>query len=127
MDLSELEFDTTVWELTRQGRTAPLIAYIGSDKPLRPRDREYLADYLEGKVKRKRGRPPGGTESWQIRFVAGLVRAFKAEWRKRGERYPIHKAVDHVLAAYPFIDREKLENHLRRSQRKSRKNNSNLC
>ena len=122
MDLSELEFDGTLWEWIHKGRTAPLIAYVRSDKPLRPRDREYLADYLKGKVKRKRGRPLGGMESRQIRFVAGLVRAVKAEWRERGESYGIHnKAVDHALAAYPVIDREKLENHLRRSQRKSRK------
>jgi hypothetical protein len=124
MDLSELEFDGTLWELNHKGRKAPLIAYLRSDKPLRPRDRDYLAEYVEGKVKRKRGRPLGGMESQGIRFLAGLVRAVKAEWRARGERYRIHdKAVDHVLAAYPVgpIFREKLENHLRRSQRKSRK------
>lgn len=124
MDLSELEFVSALWEWIHERRKAPLIAYIRSDKPLRPRDREYLADYLDGKVKRKRGRPPGGTESRQIRFLAGLVRAVKADWRKRGQRYRIHnKAVDHVLAAYPVgpIFREKLENYLRRSQVKSRK------
>jgi hypothetical protein len=122
MDLSKLEFVGALWEWIHKGRKAPLIAYIRSDKPLHPRDREYLADYLDGKVKRKRGRPLGGTESREIRFLAGLVRAIKAEWRARGERYRIHnKAVDYVLAAYPVIDREKLENHLHRSQRKSRK------
>jgi hypothetical protein len=124
MDLSELEFAGTLWELIHKGRTAPLIAYVRSDKTLRPRDREHLADYLEGKDKRKRGRPLGGMESRQIRFLAGAVRAVKAELRERGERYRIHsKAIDHVLAAYPDgpIGRETLENHLRRSQRKSRK------
>ena len=122
MDLSELEFDGTLWEWIHEGRRAPLIAYVRSDKPLRPRDREHLADYLEGKVKRKRGRPPGGMESREIRFLAGAVRAVKAELRERGERYRIHNtAIDRVLATYPVIDREKLENHLRRSQQKSRK------
>jgi hypothetical protein len=124
MDLCELEFAGTLWELIHKGQKAPLTAYLRSNKPLRPRDREHLADYLEGRVKRKRGRPLGGIESRQIRFLAGLVRAAKAELRERGERYGIHnKAVDRVLAAYPNspIDREKLENHLRRSQRKSRK------
>ena len=124
MNLCELEFDGTLWELIHKGREAPLIAYVRSDKPLRPRDREHLADYLEGKDKRKRGRPLGGMESRQIRFLAGAVRAVKAELRERGERYRIHsKAIDHVLAAYPDgpIGRETLENHLRRSQRNSRK------
>ena len=122
MNLCELEFDGTLWELIHKGRKAPLIAYIRSDKPLRPCDRGHLADYLEGKGKRKRGRPLGGMESRQIRFLAGAVRAVKAELRERGERYRIHsKAIDHVVAAYPVIDREKLENHLRRSQQKYRK------
>ena len=108
MDLSELEFDGTLWEWIHKGHKAPLIAYVRSDKPLRPRDREYLADYLDGKVKRKRGRPLGGMESQQIRFLAGLVRAVKAKLRERGERYRIHnKAVDHVLAAYPVPDRSR--------------------
>jgi len=123
MDLSELEFEGTLWEFIYKGRKEPLIAFLRSDKPLRPSDRAHLADCLEGKVKRKRGRPSGGVASRQIRFLAGRVRALKAEWRAQGERYRIHdKAVDTVLEAYPgLVDRETLENHLRRSQRKSRK------
>lgn len=124
MDLSELDFDTAMWEFTNKGRRTPLIAYLHSDKPLHPGDRKYLADYLEGKVKRPRGRPRGGSAAQQIRFLAGLVRAVKAELREQGEFYRIHnKAVDRVLTAYPVgpVDREKLENHLRRSQRKPRK------
>ena len=127
MDLSELEFAGTLWELINKGRKAALIVYLRSDKPLRPRDREYLADYLEGKVKRKRGRPRGGVESQKIRFLAGQVRAVKARLREQGEPYRIHnKAVDLVLDVYsvagePPVDREKLENYLRRSHRKPRK------
>jgi hypothetical protein len=127
MDLSELEFAGTIWELINRGRVAPLIAYIRSDKALRPEDRGYLADYLEGKLKRKRGRPIGGLESQKIKFLAGLVRAAKAQLRERGERYRIHnKTIDLVLDVYsvsgkPPVDREKLENYLRRSQRKPRK------
>jgi hypothetical protein len=36
MDLSALEFAGTIWELINRGRIAPLIAYIRSDKALRP-------------------------------------------------------------------------------------------
>jgi hypothetical protein len=63
----------------------------------------------------------------KIRFLAGLVRAAKAQLREREERYRIHnKTIDLVLDAYsvsgkPPVDREKLENYLRRSQRKPRK------
>jgi hypothetical protein len=84
MDLSELEFAGTIWELINRGRIAPLIAYIRSDKALRPEDRGDLADYLEGKLKRKRGRPRGGLESQRIRFLAGQVRAYKAHCESTG-------------------------------------------
>jgi hypothetical protein len=127
MDVAKLEFDGTIWEFINRGRIEPLIAYIRSDKPLLPSDREYLADLLQGKLKRRRGRPVGGVDAQKMRFLALLVRHVKAEMRQRGERYRIHeKAVDHVLGLYsyngnPPVGREKLENYLRRSQRKPRK------
>ena len=128
MDLAELEFDGTLWELIHNGRKAPLVAYVRSDKPLGPTDRQHLADLLEGKLKRKRGRPRGGVETQRIRFLAAFVRDLKAELRQQGQRYGIHdKAIDRVLDTFSNAeqrpsDREKLENYLRRSRRKSRKN-----
>src|SRR4029453_2113507 len=55
MDLSKLEFAGTVWELINKGRLCPLIAYLRSDKPLAPSDRDSLADLLQGKLKRRIG------------------------------------------------------------------------
>ena len=127
IDLSKLEFAGTVWEYINKGREWPLIAYLRSDKPLLPSDRECLADLLQGKLKRRRGRPKGGLDAQKMRFLALLVRDVKGEMRQRGERYRIHeKAVDYVLGLYtyngkPPVGREKLENYLRRSQRKPRK------
>ena len=51
MDLCELELDGMRSELIHKGQKASLIAYLRSNKPLRPPDREHLADYLEGKKK----------------------------------------------------------------------------
>jgi len=127
MDLSKLEFAGTVWEFVNKGRKGPLIAYLRSDKPLGPSDREYLADLLQGKLKRRRGRPKGGLDTQNMRFLASLVRHVKSEMRQRGERYRIHdEAVDLVLGLYtyngkPPVEREKFENYLRRSRQKSRK------
>ena len=127
MDLSKLKFAGTVWEFINKGRMEPLIAYLRSDKPLEPSDREYLADLLQGKLKRPRGRPKGGLDAQNMRFLASLVRHVKSEMRQRGERYRIHgKAVDYVLGLYtyngkPTVEREKFENYLRRSREKSRK------
>jgi hypothetical protein len=116
MDLSKLEFAGTVWELINKGRLCPLIAYLRSDKPLAPSDRDSLADLLQGKLKRRIGRPKGGLDAQKVRFLALLVRDVKSDMRQRGERYRIHdKAIDHVLSLYtyngkPPVGREKLEN-----------------
>lgn len=126
MDLTELEFAGTLWELSHKGRNAPLIAYLRSDKPLRPRDRDHLADYLEGKLKRKRGRPPGGKSLLNLRNVAVMVDLYKAKLRESGERSRIHDlAVDsalefHVAHGHEAPDREALENYLRRSKRRKK-------
>jgi len=106
MDLSELEFAGTIWELINRGRDAPLIAYIRSDKVLRPQDRGYLADYLEGKLKRKRGRPIGGLESQKIRFLAGQVRAFKAPTARARGALPDSQQNDRSCVGFLFRIRQ---------------------
>jgi hypothetical protein len=126
MDLAELEFDGTLWEAIHRGRTSRLIEYIRSDKPLRPRDRDHLADYLEGKLKRKKGRPPGGKNVLNLRNVAVLVEFYKTKLRESGMRSGIHDlAVDsalefHVARGQEAPDRQALENYLRRSKRRKK-------
>jgi hypothetical protein len=124
VDLSELEATNAIGEAAIFGRKQKLLAYLRSDRPLTAMDREYLADYLDGKIKRKKGRPRDLGRAFCLRQLAFLVQQRKTELRNGGERYRIHnKAVDDALklynaAGYPAVSRETLENHLRRSKRR---------
>ena len=68
MDLSELEFVSALWEWIHERRRRPLIAYIRSDKPLRPLLLRIRLIIWTVKLNARRERPPGGTELRQIRF-----------------------------------------------------------
>jgi hypothetical protein len=126
VDLAEFEAMNAIWVAAKIGRREKLLAYLRSNKPLTARDRAYLADYLEGKIKRKKGRPRDLVRASYIIELASLVHGRKSELREAGERYRIHdKAVDHALKiynswGYPFVARETLENHLRRSKRRKK-------
>lgn len=108
------------------GRKQKLLAYLRSDGPLTTSDRKYLADYLEGKIKRRKGRPRNYGRAFCLDLLALLVKQEKTELRTRGNRYRIHdKAVDCALKLYssldyPAVSRETLENHLRRSKRRKK-------
>ena len=126
VDLAKLEAMNAIWVAATIGRKEKLLAYLRSNKPLTARDRAYLADYLEGKIKRKKGRSRDLVRAFYIRQLASLVHERKTELREAGERYRIHdKAVDHALKiynswGYPVVAREKLENYLRRSKRRKK-------
>lgn len=64
VDLSELEAANAIWEAAVLGRQQKLLAYLRSDRPLAAMDRAYLADYQEGKIKRKQGRPRDVTRAF---------------------------------------------------------------
>ena len=98
VDLAKLEAMNAIWVAAKTGRREKLLAYLRTNKPLTARDRAYLADYLEGKFKRKKGRPPGGDAARNLRNVAVMVDVFKAMLRESGKRYRIHNlAVDYAL------------------------------
>jgi hypothetical protein len=126
VDLAKLEAVNAIWVAAKTGHRKKLLAYLRSNKPLTPRDRAYLADYLEGKIKRTKGRPRDLEGAFNLRALASLVHERKTELRDAGERYRIHdKAVDHALKiynawGYPVVAREKLENYLRRSKRRKK-------
>lgn len=126
VDLAELEATNAIWEAATLGRKQKLLAYLRSDRPLTAMDREYLADYLEGKIKRKKGRPRDRARAFYLGQLVFLVEQRKTELRNEGERYRIHeKAVDHAFklynsAGYPAVSRETLENRLRRSKRRKK-------
>jgi hypothetical protein len=122
VDLSELEAANAIWEAAVLGREQKLLAYLRSDRPLTAMNRAYLADYREGKIKRKQGRPRDVARSFCMTQLAFLVQQRKAELRDGGRHYRIHdEAVDYALklysaAGYPDVSRETLENYLKRSK-----------
>ena len=123
MDLSELEFDSTLWEF-HKGCLAPLIAFLRSDRPLRPGNREYLADYLEGKVNAKEGARAVEKGSLQNSVSCrSMLGPSKPNCESKGNATDSRQSDRSCFGCLSRpVDREKLENHLRRSQRKSRKN-----
>ena len=126
VDLAKFEAMNAIWLAAETGSKEKLLAYLRANKPLTARDRAYLADYLEGKLKRKKGRPRDLVRASYIRELASLVHEKKTELREAGKRYRIHdKAVDDALKiynswGYPVVARETLENHLRRSKRRKK-------
>jgi hypothetical protein len=126
VDLAELEAMGAIWEAAKYGRKEQLLAYLRSNKPLTAKDRAYLADYLEGKYCRKKGRPPGGKDALNLRNVAVMVDFYKTKLREAGKRYRIHDlAVEyalkyHVSHGHKAPARETLENYLRRSKHRKK-------
>ena len=126
VDLSELEATNAIWEAATFGRKQKLLDYLRSDRPLTAMNREYLADFLEGKIKRKKGRPRDLTRAFYLGQLVFLVEQRKTELRNAGVRYRFHdNAVDDALklynsAGYPSVSREALENRLRRSKRRKK-------
>jgi hypothetical protein len=91
VDLAELEVVGAIWEAAKYDRKDRLLAYLRSNRPLTAIDRQCLADYLEGKLNRKKGRPRGGGSALNVRNVAVMVDHYKAKLREAGKRYQIHK------------------------------------
>jgi hypothetical protein len=126
VDLAELEAVSAIWEAAKYGRKDRLLAYLRSNRPLTATDREYLADYLEGKLNRKKGRPRGGKAALNVRNVAVMVDFYRAKFREAGKHYRIHDiAVEnalkyHVAHGHKVPKRETLENYLRRSKRRKK-------
>ena len=126
VDFLELEAMSAIWMAAKKGKMQLLIDYIRSDKPLTAVDRKYLADYLNGNYRRKKGRPRGGNAALNLSNVAVMVDYYKAKLREAGKRYRIHDmAVDyalkyHVAHGHKAPPREQLENYLRRSKHRKK-------
>ena len=126
VDLLKLEAASAIWEAAVLGYKQRLLAYLRSNRPLTATDRDYLADFLEGKYRRKKGRPRGGKAALNVRNVAALVDYIKTKLREAGKRYRIHEmAVDlaleyHVAHGHEAPKREALESYLRRSKRRKK-------
>jgi hypothetical protein len=106
-----------------------LAAYV-REHTLTTVQRNKLADYIEGKLKKKNGRPSKKLDGYhyddnEIRYCDGPlnmqlaaidVESLKIEWREAGRRYRITRpAIEQVAEQYE-IDADKLENFIRRGK-----------
>ena len=113
--------------MTAKINCSPICALIDRSHAI---DRQYLADYLEGKLKRKKGRPRGGRAALNVRNVAVLVDYCKQSCASRKALSSSQMAVDLPsnfmwLTVIQAPARETLENYLRRSS--TAKNSTILC
>jgi hypothetical protein len=127
-DLGKLIFIGAVIEAGKHGDKRDLLALLRADYPLTAEDKTYLANLLDGKIRRERGRPRArnGAARDVDRAVA-VVKYAKHLMRQRGQTYRIHnRALD---LAFEWLEskglsmpsRQAVENRLRRaSRRKSR-------
>jgi hypothetical protein len=101
------------------GDRTRLARFMRDHEPLTVAENRKLADFIEGKLDRKRGRPPKRLShkgNMLLQVAAHEVEDLKNEWRKSGRRYRIHgPAVDEV-AARREITPDKLANFIRRSK-----------
>jgi hypothetical protein len=117
-----LNMPLAVVEAIRYGNTGPLLEYLRSDLSLSGEDRELLADYIEGKWKRGRGRPRERNQT-MIMIAGGeakrLKKQLKAEGRWRGvEETAIQQAcADLKDHGFPVPDEESVRYFVKRSSR----------
>jgi hypothetical protein len=106
------------------GDRTRLARFVCDHETLTVAEKRKLADFIEGKLDRKRGRPP--TKIWQkgnpLKQVAAFeVEELKAELRKNGLRYGIHQPVTELVASKHGFTTDELLNYQRRSKRPRKK------
>jgi hypothetical protein len=114
-----------------EGNPHRLATLIRFGWPLSYRDRKCLADYIEGKFQRGRGRPrlrpgkprtPADRLSRAIKETVAQVRGTKRELKQRGLGYGLHDVIiDFVLekraeTGLKVPSRSSVESELRRSK-----------
>jgi hypothetical protein len=94
-DLAALEVQSAIYDAAHFGDTERLAALLRGNRPLSSEDRAYLADYVEGKLRRPRGRP-AGAGAWQFKptkVAADFAERYLRVWRRRyGIRNRIEEA-----------------------------------
>jgi hypothetical protein len=135
IDIAKLAFESAVWLAGHEGDKRPLLDLLRSNYPLSAEDKKYLADFIDGKVKRPRGRRPWratdelrNPDSAAVRRAASFVRRFKEAARKEGRSsIGIHEwAVDQTM---DFLEKhgfrrpppQRLDDYLRRSKKPRKK------
>ena len=113
------------------GRSDLIAAYLRSDRPLLSDEREWLAGFVEGKIKLPRGRPPGFNSKSSELQSALAVAAFHVkesilQWTAAGEkrRGLNAKAIEAAAAKWcpsgmePVDFQEKLATFVARAKRR---------
>jgi hypothetical protein len=96
---------------------ARLAKYIRTHEKFTLDQRNMLAGFIEGKLKRKKGRPRKIQQGNMLMQVAAWqVEDLKIEWRKTGRRYRIHGPAVEAVATRWEITPDKLDNFIRRSK-----------
>jgi hypothetical protein len=89
LDLSPAGKTAAAIEQYRAGNPEYLIGYLRSSEPLTPTVRVFVAEILEGKIKKKRGPRRGST-------LAALAGPLMKQWQIK-ERYVFHMMIaDHL-------------------------------
>jgi hypothetical protein len=118
-----LKFLGAVWAASDDGNMERLLEYLRADGPLSAEDKSYLADYLDGKLKRSVGGqkkprfvPKGG--SLELYGAAHDVQRLKNVWRKRyGRRNPLQAEAIEMAAKRWGVSEGTLANYIRRAQK----------
>jgi hypothetical protein len=125
-DLAEIwQFIGAVIEAGRHGKRH-LIDLLRSDYPLTADDKRCLADFLDGKIRPRRGRPRAqvGSPADDLDRAIHWVRFIKQKMRQHGRAYRIHdEAISLALEllqkkGFGVPDEEKLRNGLKRPRKK---------
>jgi len=124
-------FQGEVWYWREYGWVGGIAAFLRSERPLSPDDREWLARFVEGKVRLPRGRPPGFNKQdtplqRALAIAAFYVKESISKWTAAGEkrRGLTAKAIEAAAAEWcpsgmePVDFQEKLATFLARSTRR---------
>jgi hypothetical protein len=130
VDFSEFEFLDALRTAALDNEYGPLIRLLRGDRPLSAKDKTSLADLLEGKMKRPRGR-----RSWRatdeltrpgeaaVRRAAWFIEWFKKADKEEGtpmkdrHKRAVQQALDYMVKkGLRTPKQESLENYLRRSK-----------
>lgn len=73
------------------GKVDLIAAFLRSERPLSPDDREWLAGFVEGKIRLPRGRPPGFKDQYTplqraLALAAFDVKESISKWTAAGEQ-----------------------------------------
>jgi hypothetical protein len=116
MKMSDIVFLSAI-DAAVAGEPERLAQYVREHHELTVAQSQKLADFIDGKLKRKKGRPSKiQRPNMLMQCAAWDVEELKAEWRKTGRRYRIHRPALEAVAARWEITPDKLENFIRRSK-----------